>query len=84
MSIISVFSFLLPYFFFCSLPLDNRVGEILGNEIHVVRLELLGVRDAVALGVQVIGVEGVNSLEHLPVLVAHEVLVRTLSVPRVE
>lgn len=82
----SIISFVLLFLFLFGplLPLDDRVGEVLGNELHVVRLELIGIRDAVALGVQVIGVEGVNSLEHLPVLVAHEVLVSALSVPGVE
>jgi hypothetical protein len=68
----------------CPLPLDDRVGEVLGNKIHVVRLELFSIRDAVTLGVQIIGVEGVDSLEHLPVLITHEVLVRALPVPGVE
>lgn len=66
------------------LPLDDPVGEELVNELHVVGLELLGIGDTVALAVQVIGVESLDSLHHLPVLVAHEVAVSALTVPGVE
>ncbi|PNY27089.1 hypothetical protein TCAP_02983 [Tolypocladium capitatum] len=66
------------------LPLENPLREELVNELHVVRLELLHGGHVVALAVQVVRVERPNGLEHVVVLLTHELAVGALAVPRVE
>jgi len=66
------------------LPSQNLVGEVLIDELKVVRLELFHGRHIIALGVQVIGVECPDSLQHLLVVFVHEVVIRAGIVPGVE
>lgn len=67
-----------------SLPLDNTLWEVFIDQVHVVRLQLLHTRHVVTLAVQIIWIEGLHRLKHVPVLLAHEVLVSALTVPWVE
>lgn len=58
--------------------------EKLINKLHVIGLQLLDAGDVIALAVQVVGIKRVDGLEHVPVLVAHELAVGALAVPGVE
>lgn len=66
------------------LPLENLRGEVLVDKLHVVGLQLLHTGNAIALAVKVIRVEGLDSAEHILVMVIHELVVRTGVVPGVE
>lgn len=68
----------------CHLPLDDLLREKLIDQLHVVRLEFLNARNIIALAVQIVRVESLHSLEHIPILITHELAVSTLSVPGVE
>ncbi len=66
------------------LPFDDFLREILIDELEVVRLQLFDIGKAVALAVQVVRVEGANGLQHLLVVIVHELAVGALLMPGVE
>ena len=62
----------------------ERLGEELGDQVLVVRLELLDVGRLVPLGVEVVRVELPDPLHQVAVAVVHQVGVLALAVRRVE
>ena len=66
------------------LPLDDLLWEVLVDELHVVRLELLDVWLLVRLAVEVVGVESLDSGKLLLVTWAHHPVVGAGRVPWVE
>src|SRR6185436_5194937 len=62
----------------------QRLREELVDQVVVKRLEFLQVRFGVALGVKIVRIEGAHGVEHLPVLVVHEVIVLAITMGRIK
>lgn len=71
------------YYYRLPLKLLVLANEFI-NDVQVVLLEILNLRNLVALAVEIVRVESLDGLQHALILLVHHPLVRTTSVPRVE
>src|SRR5205814_10296803 len=62
----------------------NLGGEILADQILIIRPQSLGVRALAALGIEVVLAEFPHPGKHLPIVIVHKICVFALAVRRIE